>query len=963
MRLLHLLAVIAGVALATPVLAQPFPSRLGSVATDSTLLDEAAVNLAADRLADVGVEALALLLEAPVGVSLADAEAYLDAALERYGFSGGDAYLVVFVGLQPLPASEGTRPLIVDYGAPLVGILERTSNGLSLVDSLYDDLLVPMLQAGDTTGAFTATFDRVAEALAQEQGSPEPNPTAPGRRGNDSLTTTLALLVALGLAAVAWWWYRRNRGKREVGGPGTELERVKGALSKLLIDLSGQDDGGDEEAFLPPDPERQTDFVLIRSFYGETRPEQSQELAARYRAASESLQGVEEGFNALRSEEEAARPTPEAVDSLLARYRTLLTEAEAVRGFTRELADIWKQLQSQTEAVPGRLEDLRDAVASAGERLAARGSAWPSAGALFGTISTAIAEAETEFGADRALEASRILDLAAADLQAIDAGLQRLTGAKAALTDLDVQLDTLRQAGFAIDRFASRREDLDVALGATAAALAKPTEKTVAAVSEVVRTVEELVSEAEAWPELQRQNAERVTLLRRRGEAATEAIERGARAFDAVDDFAASNWHDIRGNGSEAQKAADYAFELCEQAAADNALDDEGADYQRASEAIDEAESELDRVDLLVDALVQRLEALHEAKASSRGRLEALEAELADHRAVLARPDVARDVGPGPESDLDQAAALIAKARASLASATADWLTLVADAQAADRHIDRALASIRSEREAMELQRSRVASEAQEATAASSKLENFARIHRHDLSAAAERDLGQARDAFERAERSSGRLAGLEDEALVRALAATAEAYDAAQVAADSAYESADRDFREMETMRADTASAVASAEADLVSFEHYLRRNQMVGQMASVLGDFRSALPRYRGSADRRQLQASRSDAERLQGELSTALREVQRRREAAESALRRQRQRRLEEERRRRAEEQARAAAAWGSRPPAKGRAPAQAPATSGGRPKVRPTPRTAHRGRTSGGWGGKGRKSGGW
>ncbi len=578
MRLLHLLAVIAMVALATPVLAQPFPSRLGSVATDTTLLDEAAVNLAADRLADVGVEALALLLEAPVGVSLAAAEAYLDAALERYGFSGGDAYLVVFVGLQPLPASGGTRPLIIDYGAPLVGILERTSNGLSLVDSLYDDLLVPMLQAGDTTGAFTATFDRVAGALAQEQGSPEPNPTAPGRRGNDSLTTTLALLVALGLAAVAWWWYRRNRGKREVGGPGTELERVKGALSELLIDLSGQDDGGDEEAFLPPDPERQTDFVLIRSFFGETRPEQSQELAARYRAASELLQGVEEGFNDLRSEEEA-------VDSLLARYRTLLTEAEAVRGFTRELADIWKQLQSQTEAVPGRLEDLRDAVASAGERLAARGSAWPSAGALFGTISTAIAEAETEFGVDRALEASRILDLAPADLQAIDAGLQRLTGAKAALTDLNVQLDTLRQAGFAIDRFASRREDLDLALGSTAAAPAKPTEKTVAAVSEVVRTVEELVSEAEAWPELQRQNAERVTLLRWRGEVATEAIERGARAFDAVDDFAASNWHDIRGNGSEAQKAADYAFELCEQAAADNALDDEGADYQRASEA------------------------------------------------------------------------------------------------------------------------------------------------------------------------------------------------------------------------------------------------------------------------------------------------------------------------------------------------------------------------------------------
>ena len=179
MRLLHLLAVIAMVALATPVLAQPFPSRLGSVATDTTLLDEAAVNLAADRLADVGVEALALLLEAPVGVSLAAAEAYLDAALERYGFSGGDAYLVVFVGLQPLPASGGTRPLIIDYGAPLVGILERTSNGLSLVDSLYDDLLVPMLQAGDTTGALRPPSTEWPGPWRRSRGRPSPTQPLP----------------------------------------------------------------------------------------------------------------------------------------------------------------------------------------------------------------------------------------------------------------------------------------------------------------------------------------------------------------------------------------------------------------------------------------------------------------------------------------------------------------------------------------------------------------------------------------------------------------------------------------------------------------------------------------------------------------------------------------------------------------------------------------------------------------
>ena len=269
---------------------------------------------------------------------------------------------------------------------------------------------------------------------------------------------------------------------------------------------------GDEEAFLPPDPERQTDFVLIRSFYGETRPEQSQELAARYRAASESLQGVEEGFNALRSEEEAARPTPEAVDSLLARYRTLLTEARGSPGFHPRTC---RHLEAAPEPDRGGAGTARRPARLRSPR---RANGWPPAVRLGRrrARSSERSPPQSRRPKPSSVPTGRSRRVASWTwpppiLQAIDAGLQRLTGAKAALTDLDVQLDTLRQAGFAIDRFASRREDLDVALGATAAALAKPTEKTVAAVSEVVRTVEELVSEAEAWPELQRQNAERVT--------------------------------------------------------------------------------------------------------------------------------------------------------------------------------------------------------------------------------------------------------------------------------------------------------------------------------------------------------------------------------------------------------------------------------------------------------------------
>ena len=60
--------------------------------------------------------------------------------------------------------------------------------------------------------------------------------------------------------------------------------------------------------------------------------------------------------------------------------------------------------------------------------------------------------------------------------------------------------------------------------------------------------------------------------LQSAGEQVKAYIQQGAQTFDQVDQYAESSWHDIKGNGTEAQKAADRAHALWQQATALNAL-------------------------------------------------------------------------------------------------------------------------------------------------------------------------------------------------------------------------------------------------------------------------------------------------------------------------------------------------------------------------------------------------------
>ena len=106
--------------------------------------------------------------------------------------------------------------------------------------------------------------------------------------------------------------------------------------------------------------------------------------------------------------------------------------------------------------------------------------------------------------------------------------------------------------------------------------------------------------------------------LQRAGEQAKQYIEQGAQAFDKVDEYAEASWDDIRGNGTEAQKAADHAQELWTEATSLNALTPDGPqDFEKASQLIAQANASLEDVRRLLNAILERLKNLEESKRTA----------------------------------------------------------------------------------------------------------------------------------------------------------------------------------------------------------------------------------------------------------------------------------------------------------------------------------------------------------
>jgi hypothetical protein len=277
-----------------------------------------------------------------------------------------------------------------------------------------------------------------------------------------------------------------------------------------------------------------------------------------------------------------------------------------------------------------------------------------------------------------------------------------------------------------------------------------------------------------------------------------ELIATGHATFDLVDEFAESTWSDIRGNGSEAQRAADEAQELWERAAERNTM--QAQEFAGARDDLDAADALLARAEELVGAISTRLRDLEAARAAARDEIGAAAADIAAGQEFVRAHDP--DISPSPDQRLRHAAALLAAAGAEASQPKPDWLALLRNAQAANAEADAALAGARSEFEAMEKLRGEVQRARQVAAGEVQKNAQFYSIHAADIRPQARQALAALQQEFDQADAALAQAQNLEDTARKAALEQALGRYTALHQQADQVYVSLQADFARVDKLR-----------------------------------------------------------------------------------------------------------------------------------------------------------------
>jgi hypothetical protein len=337
--------------------------------------------------------------------------------------------------------------------------------------------------------------------------------------------------------------------------------------------------------------------------------------------------------------------------------------------------------------------------------------------------------------------------------------------------------------------------------------------------------------------------------LQTAGEETKSLIAQGAAAFDKVDEYAESSWEDIRGNGTEAQRAADEAYRLWQEASRLNAVTpDSPQDFEGAREAIAGASANLGRARELVTAILDRLKNIEESRRVAEDEISAAEHDWRSGREFVSRHDP--DITPQPDVLLNEAADLVAGAKREMAQRKPDWIKVVRMAREANDRADRALADARSQTQAMQARRSKARTLGQQAETSLSRAANFANVHRDDIAReafpaieGADRNLGEGR-----ALASRGEMEAVQDVERARALDAAAAAFSQVIAAADAAYNQAYEQFQALETARKDAYAALQRADSIVRDAASYIDENSnIVGhEPHQMLEDAIRLLPKW---------------------------------------------------------------------------------------------------------------------
>jgi len=796
------LLLLVGFALLLAALALPVAAQSGNVTVvdETGELDVAAVQRAAQPLAARG---------ARVGVFLIERGGE-DDALRRYqraGLASGSAIdastIAIYVSFDPRYAE-------IAFGDRWNAALLTNDNA----GTIRQNQLVPGLTSGDETrgvvDALTAIERSIAAPPAPAGGTTVINQ---GDTVNVDLVPVVIGVIAVILLLVAgpllWRGYQKRRSVAQaLQTARTGAQTARRAASAAIADMGQVLRAAQEKAQFDRVSYAEADVRQLAETQGDAE--------ARFVQAQEAFAAAEERLRLQRE------PTQAEYEGATLAYTRIAQEVAAAREALAKAEARRAELDAIARVAPGEVDKAKKALADAAEQLGALGEDVAQPEAVLRPVEALVERAVAFLEQHRAADAITAAGAASAAAGELATVLARFNDIRAGIAAGRVAAEKAAALGFRIDAGLAAFGTAEGLLRQAATALPLVGAAGVGSLLDQADRARELgVIRGGSLPARRRANEERLEKVRQAGEALAAAIDAGWRAFDIVDEFAESTWSDIRGNGSEAEKAADEAQELWEQAAERNSM--ERQEFIEAAADLDRAEERIAAAHALIDAILQRLKDLEAARAAARDEIMAAEADIARGREYVAANDP--DVGKEPERLLARAESALAQARAEIQQERPDWLAIVRQAVEANRLADQALVGAQSDVDAMNKLRVQLQHVQQIATAETQKIIQFVGIHPRDIPAGTKDRINGLNINLQAANTVAQGVVEREEEARAAALRDAIERYTALEQQAARLYEEILGHFQRLEDMRRQVTAEVERAHAAITGAERTLAR------------------------------------------------------------------------------------------------------------------------------------------
>lgn len=844
--------------------AQTYPPLNGVVADTTGTLNATEINTAARELQNLGVKPLVVYADSYLGASSIDE--FAQKAVAQYGYvdSNGivDPYLfAIFVTTNP-------RQLLIKWGDSITNVMNPAPDGRGVGDKIRTQYLIPKL-AANPTQAFVDSIHQAAVEINLFLHPPTPtlvptvappNVTTVDTSGIGSALIWIVAAVIIGIALlilvpVIYRAYRRSQeAAARLRALDEQLAQARNVTADMITDLD-----------FPANPQEQLQYRFVALALQNERPDQLAALNTQYAEIYHRVSDALARYNSLNTNTFA---TEQAKQDAIGQYQYVQGEINNASSFLKHLGDVSREVEKQSAAAPEEIDQGKKALAAATSSLARLAAAAPDlykprSEIALKPASSLLATAQEALQAQppRPLKAYDAAMHATAVANGVLTCTQSLSDNYTALTGLRARVATLRKQGY---KLPSADEPLDKTLASLSKAAQHLEQGDTAGFGEAVNKAAsqstQSSSDIESIVALRAANEKALADLRSQGEQVKSYIAEGATVFDQVDEYAESSWHDIRGNGTEAQSSADRAQALWEEASSLNSLvEDSAQDFNQAQSLIKESYARLDRARTLISAIIDRLKNIQESHRTAQTEITSAAHDIQIGQSFVQSYD--RDITPHPAELLKTASSLLEEARKEATQPKPDWIAVVAKARSANDTADKALQEARSQHEAIEARRMKLDTLLQQAAASVSRVVNFATVHKSDIT----KDVLDAIDiAVQRLEQGKQMAAQLDKGKLEDV--ALSNAYDDAinvlvmdQGMADQAYTNAYNQFAALENLRVTLDSAVRSARHSIEKASEFIAyHNQAVGDYAdSLLEQARSTMPVVREGANASTLNA----------------------------------------------------------------------------------------------------------